>query len=116
MSIVVDWVVVVIQAEWIPSLAYLWIDVSRAVVIGINSCQDVIVDAIIVVLESVMEYHLQVGVEEEVVCVVVWRCSTIESDISQCKAGCVVAFTSIEVEGVSWIERDFVNPLIETNF
>lgn len=78
MCVIIHWVIVEIQTEWVPSLADFWVNVGRAVVVSVDFGQDVIGDEIGVGLQSVMEDDLEVGVEREVVLVVIWRGSAVQ--------------------------------------
>lgn len=66
MGWVIDRVVEETEAGRVPPLTNLGVKVNRAVEVSIDLLKDSRVDLVIVVLQSVMEDHLEVGVVTEV--------------------------------------------------
>lgn len=107
---IVDWLVVLVDSDWEPSLSDLWVDVGSDAVVSIDLLKNGKVDAVDVGFEGVVEDNLQVGVEIIVSGVVVWGGGTVETDVIEGKLGGFVGLAGVEVEVTLWGGSDAEHP------
>lgn len=96
---IIDRVVEKTEAGRVPSFTHFRVEVNRAVEVGVDPLEDSCVDLVIVVLQSVVEDHLEVGVVTEVLIEVFGRGSTVQADVGKSKGSRLVGLGSGEVHG-----------------